>query len=404
MSAEFLETISAAQSLDTAPAKSEALVLLLDDAVSRSSSQDVCALLDAVCAESSPLAVSRDVLAAFAKTVSKRGDNEAKNELLKEAAHHALDAAEGRAVAFEEQLTAVREALADLYQADEAFSDAARVLTAIPLDSGQRMLDPKYKVSINVRIARLFLEDEDSVEAERYLNRASDLIHLTHDAPLLLAYRAAFVQVLDFKRQFLKAALKYHQMSQEPLLNEEGQMQALDAAHKCAILSEAGPARQRLLATLFKDERSAATESYLVLKKVYLDRILGPKEIELFAKTLRVHQLARLADNSTVLERAVVEHNVLAASRVYTAVSGAELGRLLDIDEAQAVKVAAKMVAEGRLDAQIDQVASVVSFRAGDDGALVGWDDRVRAVCEGVNSVLAGVAARDPDGYATLVE
>ena len=88
---------------------------------------------------------------------------------------------------------------------------------------------------MNVRIARLFLEDEDNVEAERYLNRASDLIHLVNDPKLMLAYRGAFVRVLDYKRQFLKAALKYHQMSQDPLLNDDGQMQALDSAHKWCV-------------------------------------------------------------------------------------------------------------------------------------------------------------------------
>ena len=106
------------------------------------------------------------------------------------------------------------------------------------------MLEPVYKVRINVRIARLFLEDEDNVEAERYLNRASELLHQIDDAKLLLAYRGAFVRVLDYKRQFLKAALKYHQMSQDPLLNDEGQMQALDSAHKwCARARASAHAR-----------------------------------------------------------------------------------------------------------------------------------------------------------------
>ena len=153
------------------------------------------------------------------------------------------------------QVTALRETLADVYQRDEQFTDAARVLARIPLDSGehieskkrfcywldlcfvlyaagQRILEPTYKVQVNVRIARLFLEDEDNVEAERYLNRASEIVHLVTDPRLLLAYRGAFVRVLDFKRQFLKSALKYHQMSQDPLLNDDGQMQALDSAHK----------------------------------------------------------------------------------------------------------------------------------------------------------------------------
>jgi COP9 signalosome complex subunit 4 len=54
------------------------------------------------------------------------------------------------------------------------------------------MLEPKYKVDIYVRIAQLYLEEEESVEAERYLNRASELIHLVNDKSLQLKYRCVF--------------------------------------------------------------------------------------------------------------------------------------------------------------------------------------------------------------------
>ena len=101
------------------------------------------------------------------------------------------------------------------YQDQEDFREAARVLMGIPLDSGQRVLEPTYKIRINVRIARLFLEEDDkcvhckldwvvflffvlgdcvvcSVEAERFLNRASEIIHLCTDASLTLQYRVCW--------------------------------------------------------------------------------------------------------------------------------------------------------------------------------------------------------------------
>ena len=76
----------------------------------------------------------------------------------------------------------LRENLADSYQAAEQFRDAALALAAIPLDSGQRMLEPTYKAKIHVRIARLYLEEDDSVEAERYLVRASGNCHFASPA------------------------------------------------------------------------------------------------------------------------------------------------------------------------------------------------------------------------------
>ena len=56
-------------------------------------------------------------------------------------------------------------------------------------------------------------------------------------------------------------------------------------------------------------------------RQVYLERILSQKEVEAFAKTLKPHQMALLPDGSTVLERAVVQHNIQAASKLYNNIS-----------------------------------------------------------------------------------
>lgn len=335
--------------------------------------------------------VSRALLKSFADGVAKL-----EHEAHKTIAHYAIEKITPRIVAFEEQMSALREKLADRYQSEEDFRAAAQVLIGIPLDSGQRMLEPVYKVGIYVRIARLFLEEDDNVEAERFLNRASEIVHLVTDAQLLLAYRGAFVRILDYKRQFLKAALKYNQMSQDPLLSEDGQLVALDSAHKCAILAEAGPQRQRLLATLYKDERSQKAESYLVLEKMYLDRIITKREVEAFAKTLQAHQLARLGDGSTVLERAVIEHNVLSVSLIYQNITFEQLGAILEVDAERAEKVAAKMIMEERLQGSIDQVARLVHFQTTveERDSLAQFDGRIQRACVTVNAILEDIASR----------
>lgn len=63
----------------------------------------------------------------------------------------------------------------------------------------------------------------------------------------------------------------------------------------------------------------------------FLERILRKPEVDRFAQVLKPHQMALLADGSTVLSRAVVEHNLLSASRLYKNITFAELGVLLDI-------------------------------------------------------------------------
>ena len=70
-----------------------------------------------------------------------------------------------------------------------------------------------------------------------------------------------------------------------------------------------------------------------------------------FAQGLRPHQKAVTADGSTVLERAVVEHNLAAAGRLYLNVYFAELGALLGVSADKAEGVASRMIAENRLQA-----------------------------------------------------
>lgn len=59
---------------------------------------------------------------------------------------------------------------------------------------------------------------------------------------------------------------------------------------------------------------------------------------------------------STILDRAVTEHNLLAASKLYNNITFNELGSLLQITPASAEKIASQMITEGRMKGYIDQV------------------------------------------------
>jgi len=73
------------------------------------------------------------------------------------------------------------------------------------------------------------------------------------------------------------------------------------------------PARKKA-----KDERCSKLKIYPILQKVFLERILRRPEIDAFAEELRPHQKALLLDKSTVLDWAMIEHNLLVASKLYT--------------------------------------------------------------------------------------
>ena len=71
-------------------------------------------------------------------------------------------------------------------------------------------------------------------------------------------------QVLQFRRM---------QVSEQDLT------QALEAAVTCCILAAAGPQRSRVLANLYKDERTRSLPVFPFLEKVYLERILRREEV-----------------------------------------------------------------------------------------------------------------------------
>jgi len=355
--------------------------------------------------EDVPLVASRQVLQDLAAALPKLAP-----EQLKELGLFAVEHIHPRVTSFEEQVSTIREALAALYEAEEDWTAAAKMLAGIPLDSGIRVLEDGYKVEKYIKISMLFLQDDEAVSAETYINRASLLIDEDTDGALKLQHKVCYARILDAKRKFQEAATRYYQLSQlsnrqfgAHTVSEEELTIALTMAAKCAILAPAGPQRSRLLGTLYKDERSARMPNYNILEKMYMDRLLRPDEIEAFAATLAPHQLARIEDGTTVLDRAVIEHNMLATSRLYNNISFEQLGALLGIGADKAERIASSMLVEKRLHGSIDQVDQLIHFDVKEEGqsssadALFAFDGQIEHVCRSVETISAEIAKKHPE-------
>lgn len=333
---------------------------------------------------------------------------------------HLAEALQSQLASFEEQDAAIREILADGYEAEEEYSAAAKALQGINLDSTQRQVPDRKKVETWIRIVRNYLEDDDTVAAETGLNKiknAAAAIPVLKDSPdLRLLYQLSQARILDSRRDFLNASAEYLNVSSNSIADEDDRRRALSAAIKTAILAPAGPLRSRTLAKLYKDERSTETEEYGILENMFLDRLLSPTEVEAFAATLAPHQLAKTADGSTVLSKAVIEHNLLATSRLYENITTAALGQILGLkdgkDEIAAEKAeeyAARMVEQGRLRGEIDQIAGVIMFETVPEVELRGptrelreWDHGVQGLVEDVERYTEGIAESFPVSLFTF--
>lgn len=222
----------------------------------------------------------------------------------------------------------------------------------------------EYKLETYLKIARLFLEEDDPIQAEAYINRASLLQADTKFENLSILYKVCYARVLDYRRKFIEAAQRYNELSYRTIVDEDERMNALKKALICTILASAGQQRSRMLATLFKDERCQHLPAYSILEKMYLERIIRRSDLQEFEALLQPHQKATTVDGTTILDRAVFEHNLLSASKLYNNITFVELGALLEIPPTKAERIASQMITESRMNGYIDQIDGIVHFES----------------------------------------
>ena len=404
------EVIDALSSIESSPSdKPSCYTSLLETILKTSTSSNLTANLIAyarsILGDNLGIVASRPLLAHFVEQFRKVSDAETKIAV----GTQVLDLVAPKVVSYEEQDTQIKEILADAYVAEEDFRSAALTLQRITLDSSQRSVTPDDKAKVWIRIVRCYLEEEDPTNAFTYLNRAKNVIHGVHDKRTKLEFQLSQARIHDSQRAFLDASQSYYTLSLESIVDEEERLQALGAAIKCAVLAPAGPMRAKTLAKLYKDERASQTEEGGILEKMFLDRLLSPAEVKAFAERLEPHHLAKTADGSTVLDKAVLEHNLLGASKLYNNIGIDQLGELLGVDADRAEDYAAKMLEQGRIGGYIDQIDRWIFFEGEGSGErktghaerVVGkelrkWDANVQSLAEEVEKVTTMIQNQYP--------
>lgn len=364
------------------------------------------AFVEAIVNENVSLVISRQLLTDVSTHLALLAD-----PVSQDVSHFALDVIQPRVISFEEQVASIRQHLADIYERNQNWKEAANVLVGIPLETGQKQYSVDYKLETYLKIARLYLEVDDPVQAEAFVNRASLLQAETTNEQLQIYYKVCYARVLDYRRKFIEAAQRYNELSYRTIIHEDERMTCLRNALICTVLASAGSQqRSRMLATLFKDERCQQLPAYSILEKMYLDRIIRRSQLHEFEALMQTHQKATChiyhsastSDGTTILDRAVFEHNLLSASKLYNNITFEELGALLETPPAKAERIASHMISEGRMNGYIDQISSVVHFETRE--ILPQWDKQIQSLCYQVNSLIEKIAAAEPEWMAKLME
>ncbi|CAB1352183.1 unnamed protein product [Coregonus sp. 'balchen'] len=329
------------------------------------------AFVEAMVNENVSLVISRQLLTDFCTNIPSLPDSTAKSVY-----HFTLEKIQPRVISFEEQVASIRQHLSTIYEKEEDWRNAAQVLVGIPLETGQKQYNVDYKLDTYLKIARLYLEDDDPVQAEAYINRASLLQNESTNEQLQVHYKVCYARVLDYRRKFIEAAQRYNELSYKSIVHETERLEALKHALHCTILASA--------------------------EKMYLDRIIRGNQLQEFAAMLMPHQKATTGDGSSILDRAVIEHNLLSASKLYNNITFEELGALLEIPPAKAEKIASQMITEGRMNGFIDQIDGIVHFETREP--LPTWDKQIQSLCFQVNNLLEKITAAAPEWTAQAME
>ncbi|KAL3449032.1 hypothetical protein BJX65DRAFT_273956 [Aspergillus insuetus] len=363
---------------------------------------DLIYYLDSALGEDISIVTARPILDTFIEALRKLSP-----ETQIKVGQHAVTLLQSRSTSVEEQDAQIREILADAYEAEEEYIAAARALQGIHIDSSQRLVSDSAKVRLWIRIVRLYLEEEDTTSAETFLNRIKNLPNKIKEHDLQLHFDLSQARIQDARRRFLDASLQYFNVSLASGVDESDRLHALAAAIRCAVLAPAGPNRSRFLGTLYKDDRANSIEEYGILEKMFLDRLITPEEVTAFSQRLAPHQLAQTADGTTVLDKAVVEHNLVAASKLYENIKTDALGSILGLKASgdltageKAEAYAARMVEQGRLSGTIDQIDGIIYFES--STAATGrhirqWDVGVQGLAEGVERVATNITDKYPE-------
>jgi COP9 signalosome complex subunit 4 len=406
------EVKRALQQLEAASTNSKAAGYneLLEKIISNSSSPDtisanLTAYVESLLGNSLGIVASRPLLSAFVERFKSIPDPDVKIEV----GQRVLELLQPKVVSYEQQDNDIKLTLADAFEQQEDWTASAKILQAVSLDSQQRTITADDKAKLWMRIVRCYIEDDDPTSASGTLNRVKTVIHDVTSKETRLMFQLSQARILDSQRQFLDASSAYFAISLENIIDEEERKMALSSAISCAILAPAGPKRGRQLAKLYKDERAQEIEEYSILEKIFLDRLLSPEEVNAFADKLQDHQKAKTSDGSTVLEKAVLQHNLLGASKLYNNIGIDQLGELLSVSGEKAEQYAAQMIEQGRLAGHIDQIDRWIFFegegsgerKTGHADAVVGgelrkWDANVQSLAEEVERVTSMIQNQYP--------
>ena len=129
--------------------------------------------IEAIVNENVSLVISRQLLSEVGATLVQLEDS-----VPKAVSHFTLEVVQPRVISFEDQVVAIRQHLADIYEREQNWSEAGKVLVGIPLETGQKQYTVDFKLETYLKIARYYfiMEPARIFLKLKYINNSSTLL------------------------------------------------------------------------------------------------------------------------------------------------------------------------------------------------------------------------------------
>jgi COP9 signalosome complex subunit 4 len=374
---------------------------MVDQIISDKDANKIIQMMEHILDDSFAPVVSRDIIHHLSKSFKNLP-----NDIVLDLGNTCLEMIQPKLSMLEEEDALIRNEVASVYQAKKMYIDSAKCLQKIKLENTTREVSETEKANTYVTIAENWFYEDDAVNAEIFLNKATHVMYYVADQDINIRYRYWKAKVFDSKRKFILAAQAYYELSskEDYKIEDENKLALLKNSVTCAILAPVGPQKSRLLTTLYKDERTRNLDNIDMLERMFNDKVINKEISGKFESTLEDHQKAITAEGHTVLEKAVLEHNIRVVSNIYQTISYEGLGTFLGITKENAEKLISNMATEGRISAILDQRLEIIEFEKNEREKLGIWNEQIGLLCNDVNTILSRIINEYPEAEKYLVK
>ena len=95
--------------------------------------------------------------------------------------------------------------------------------------------------------------------------------------------------------------------------------------------------------------------------------------------------------------RAVIEHNLLSVSLLYSNITFTQLGHVLGVSASKAEQIASGMMTENRLQGKIDQVDSLLYFK--EASPMESWNESLSNLFQKIDDIVEKIALKEPTWF-----